>query len=256
MAGEYYRWLARDVKPEEKRELTREEKLKNWWHYHKWHVLIAAVVLLLAVNLGGDILTDYRNTPDYSVAYVGSSYLPEDTVEQLEKALEQLGEDLNGRGGVQVAVNQYIIYPNQGMDLHTGSMNQTLLYTEQVKFVSDLENGTSYLFLMENPEQFQQDYEVLAGPDGAVLWWRTTKKPIRENLRMCCPACTSAAEPLKRRKTAPGTTSGRHSGTGSRRARHPDLPIENAMAEEVYPCSTGTDMYSSPDRLPGRVQCC
>ena len=165
MAGEYYRWLARDVKPEEKRKMTREEKMKNWWHYHKWHLVIGAVVLFLMADLGLGILNDFRNRPDYSVAYVGSSYLPEDTVEQLEEALEQLGEDLNGRGGVQVAVNQYIIYPSQGTDPMAGTMSQMLI-AEQVKLISDLENGTSYLFLMEDPEQFQKDYGILAGPDG------------------------------------------------------------------------------------------
>ena len=67
MAGEYYKWLARDVKPEEKRELTREEKIKNWWYYHKWHLLIAAVVAFVVLDIAGDILSDFRNQPDYSV---------------------------------------------------------------------------------------------------------------------------------------------------------------------------------------------
>ena len=168
MAGEYYRWLARDVKPEEKRELTREEKWKNWWHYHKWHVLIGVVVLLLAANLGMDVLTDYTTAPDYSVAYVGSSYLPEDTADQLAEALAQMGEDLNGRGGVHVTVHQYIIYPAESMDLAAGSMNQTMLYTAQVQLAADLENGSSFFFLMEDPEQFQADYQVLAYPDGTL----------------------------------------------------------------------------------------
>ena len=35
MAGEYVRWLARVVKPAEKKELTPEEKRRNWWAYHK-----------------------------------------------------------------------------------------------------------------------------------------------------------------------------------------------------------------------------
>ena len=36
MAGEYVRWLARNEKPREKRELSPEEKRRNWWAYHKW----------------------------------------------------------------------------------------------------------------------------------------------------------------------------------------------------------------------------
>ena len=41
MASEYHKWIARNEKPEEKRQLTKEEKWKNWWYYHKWHVVIA-----------------------------------------------------------------------------------------------------------------------------------------------------------------------------------------------------------------------
>ena len=37
MASEYWKWKFKDVRPEEKRELTPEEKRKNWWHYHRWH---------------------------------------------------------------------------------------------------------------------------------------------------------------------------------------------------------------------------
>ena len=165
MAGEYYRWLARDVKPEEKRELTREEKIKNWWHYHKWQLLIAAVVAVILLDIGGDMLADYRNQPDYSVAYVGSSYLPDDTVEQLTESLAALGQDLNGNGKVQVALHQYIIYPAPGAETASGSMDQTMLYTAQVQLAADIQNGDSYFYLMEDPEQFQLDYQILANPE-------------------------------------------------------------------------------------------
>ena len=166
MAGEYYKWLAKDVKPEEKRELTREEKLRNWWHYHKWHLLIAAVVIFLVIDIGSDMLADYRDQPDYSIAYVGSSYLPEDTVQQLTDALAELGQDLNGRGGVQVALRQYIIYPLEGSGQEDLSVNQTMLYAAQVQLAADMENCDSFFYLMEDPRQFQEDYEILVGLDG------------------------------------------------------------------------------------------
>ena len=98
MAGEYVRWLARDVKPLEKKELTPEEKRRNWWDYHKWHVLIAVVCLVFAVDLVSDVVHNARNKPDYKIAYVGSTDLPEDTARALETALAALGEDLNGNG--------------------------------------------------------------------------------------------------------------------------------------------------------------
>ena len=169
MAGEYYRWLARDVKPEEKRELTREEKIKNWWYYHKWHLLIAAVVIWLVADIAGDMLGNYRNQPDYSLAYVGSSYLPEDTVAQLTDALAGLGEDLNGNGKVQVALHQYIAYPAETVDESAASVNYSMLYGAQVQLAADIENCDSYFFLLEDPARFQEDYQLLE--QGRYLIW-------------------------------------------------------------------------------------
>ena len=50
MASEYLKWKYRDVKPRETKELTPAEKRKNWWHYHKWHIL-TGVVLAAALAL-------------------------------------------------------------------------------------------------------------------------------------------------------------------------------------------------------------
>ena len=109
MAGEYVRWLARDVKPLEKKELTPQEKRRNWWDYHKWHVVLALVCLVFAVDLISDVVHNARNKPDYKIAYVGSTDLPEDTARALETALAALGEDLNGNGNVQVELLEYQI---------------------------------------------------------------------------------------------------------------------------------------------------
>lgn len=178
MAGEYYRWLARDVKPAEKRELTREEKIKNWWYYHKWHLLVAAVVIFLVADIVGDMLTERRNQPDYSVAYVGSSYLPDDTVAQLTEAMAGMGEDLNGNGKVQVKLHQYIAYPSGNEDASAASVNYSMLYAAQVQLAADIETCGSYFFLLEDPAQFQADYQLL--PEGRYLAW--TDCPVLEEL--------------------------------------------------------------------------
>ena len=52
MASEYLQWKYRDVKPDEKVQYTRKQKLLNWWRYHVWWVL-GGVLLLIAL---GDIL--------------------------------------------------------------------------------------------------------------------------------------------------------------------------------------------------------
>ena len=38
-----------DLKPDEPRQLTRKEKLANWWYYHRLHVGIGAAVLVILI---------------------------------------------------------------------------------------------------------------------------------------------------------------------------------------------------------------
>jgi len=106
MASEYLKKKYQDVKPDAPVELTRAEKRKNWWYYHKWHV--GAVVLLAAVIVSIVWPIVNRVTPDVQVAYVGEMPLPEDAAAALEEALAGLTEDLNGDGKVLVELRQYV----------------------------------------------------------------------------------------------------------------------------------------------------
>ncbi len=70
MASEYLKKKYQDVKPDEKRELTPEEKRKNWWHYHIWHVVTGAALLVILCSIAWNALSTVE--PDCQVAYVGS----------------------------------------------------------------------------------------------------------------------------------------------------------------------------------------
>ena len=109
MAGEYVRWLARDVKPEQKRELTREEKRRNWWDYNKWYVLAGIAALILAANLLHTVLHAAENRPDYTLVYVGTSALNTHTVTALEQHLAELGVDLSGNGVVEAELMEFVL---------------------------------------------------------------------------------------------------------------------------------------------------
>lgn len=149
MAGEYYRWLARNEKPEEKRELTPKEKRKNWWHYNKWYVLLG---ILAAAGLIGTVIgfvQSKNDQPDYSVAYVGSYALPDSTVAQLETALARFGEDRNENGKVTGTDSSYV-------------------YAGRVQLEADLISGDSFLFLLEDPQRFQEEYQILSRINGSL----------------------------------------------------------------------------------------
>lgn len=105
MASEYLKKKYRDVKPDPPLVLTKAQKRKNWWHYHKWHIAVAAVLLLSLGSIAWNVLS--RVEPDYRIAYVGTNALPDDTAAALEAGFAALGEDLNGDGRVAVHLEQY-----------------------------------------------------------------------------------------------------------------------------------------------------
>lgn len=73
MASEYLLKKYKDVKPDEVRELSKGEKRRNWWHYHRWHVVIAVLLIVSIGNILWNALGIGKIMPDYSIAYVGSA---------------------------------------------------------------------------------------------------------------------------------------------------------------------------------------
>ena len=157
MASEYFKWLARDVKPEEKRTMTPEEKRKNWWYYYKWHVLIGAVLLGIVGSIVWNALSQVE--PDYGIAYVGNSVLPDDTAAALEAGFAALGEDLNGDGRVTVRLSQYA---------SSGDTDAGAAYSASVHLMGDILDCESYFFLLEDPVMFQTNYHILCKLDGSL----------------------------------------------------------------------------------------
>lgn len=178
MSGEYVRWLARDVKPREKKELTPEEKRRNWWDYHKWHVVIAIVCLIFAADLIGDVVRNARNEPDYRIAYVGSADLPADTARALETALAQYGEDLNGNGKVQVEVLTYPLGVSESDNPGTMQQNAEMAYNTALLLTTNVELVESMIFILEDPAAFSASYPILCHADGTLPGQGETDAPL------------------------------------------------------------------------------
>ena len=163
MASEYLKWKFRDVKPEEKIELTPAEKRRNWWHYHKWHVIVGAILICVAGNILYNVLGIGQIKPDYQFAYVGSSQLPDEVAAALEAAFAELGEDANGDGRVCVKLNQYA----DGSQSDTADAAYYNM-AATVRLMADITDRESYFFLLEDPAAFQMDYAALRRLDGAM----------------------------------------------------------------------------------------
>lgn len=161
MASEYLKWKYRDVQPDQPVELTPRQKRANWWYYHKWYVLLGVGLLALGTYLGTRVLGIGQVRPDYQVAYVGLDALPEETAAALESALANLGTDCNGDGQVVVQLNQYVMGDSSGE-------GAVYAYAGSTKLMADLDACESYFFLLEDPEAFQANYQVLRRLDGSL----------------------------------------------------------------------------------------
>ena len=157
MSSEYWKWKFKDVQPEEKRELTPEEKRRNWWHYHKWHIAAGAVLIAIPCSIAWSALRQIK--PDYQIAYVGENALPGDTVTALETELAALGEDLDGDGRVVVRLAQYA---------SSSRAEAEAAEAAEVRLMADIIERESYFFLLEDPEQFQKAYRSLCRLDGTL----------------------------------------------------------------------------------------
>jgi hypothetical protein len=163
MASEYLKWKARDEKPAPPpRELTKKEKLLNWLHYHRLHLIVAAVLLWILGSMLWNILGIGQTKPDVIVAYIGRDALPEETAQALETALSAYADDRNGDGKAAVELRQYAT--NRSGDLETAIYYN---YAADTTLLADITAGESYLFLVEDPAGVQRAYQIFAKPDGS-----------------------------------------------------------------------------------------
>lgn len=137
--------------------------MKNWWYYHKWYVIGGVLLLLIAADLLGNAFGWFRKSPDFQIAYIGEAPLPEDTVAALRKAFSSLAEDFNHDGEVLVQINQFICGSPENADVETANYQQAF----EIALNGDINDCDSYFFLMENPEDFQKKFQVLAMADGS-----------------------------------------------------------------------------------------
>lgn len=145
-------------------EKTRKEYLKNWWYYHKWYVICGVILLGIAGSLIGRALGFGVQTPDVQIAYIGGTLLPEETVSALEQAFASIASDFNGDGEIIVRLNQYIDGTEQSK---TDAETAYYEYASEISLIGDISECESYFFLMDSPDQFQKEFQLLALPDGS-----------------------------------------------------------------------------------------
>lgn len=145
MARDGYLWNAgEDTIHQAKKEqvpLTPREKRKNFWYYHRFHILIA---ILCAAVLGWTIYEfTSRVSPDYQIAFVTVDDYPNTVIRQMEEQISTLAEDRNGDGQVVVRVNYYHMVPEDTADADAYLANAA-------KFQGDIAMGDSMLYFIDD----------------------------------------------------------------------------------------------------------
>lgn len=143
-------------------QMTRAQKRKNWWHYYKWYVIVGIILFAALIHLAGSSLGLFTKSPDLQIAYVGAGRLPDDTAAALEALFCSLIDDYNHDGEILVQVNQYV-RNNNAKDAETAYYQ----YASEISLFGDISDCESYLFLMDDPDTFQQEFQILAASDGS-----------------------------------------------------------------------------------------
>lgn len=185
-------WVTKDsqegYQPEEpKKEYTKKEQRQNWWLYHKWIVLGCVLAAVLVGMMIKDIA--FQVKPDYQIAWVGQSELPEDTSAALTSAFQNLCDDRNGDGQVVVQLNQFTVSFSETStgesadtaeadaavsDAATGeaagtdmSMDANMQMAGVTKMSADMSSTDgSYIYIIQNPDGFQRYTSILQYLDG------------------------------------------------------------------------------------------
>lgn len=145
------------------------KKFKNVWYYYKLPVLGSLFLIFILLTVIINSLGIGKTYPDYQIAYVGETRLPDDTINSLCNALESISEDLNNDNKVIVQINQY-----------TNDTSE-VKYTSNTKLLADIVDCESYFFLLENPDEFQKQYEIIDYNSGIYLWENC---PVLNNLEL------------------------------------------------------------------------
>lgn len=166
-----------DIKPEDlvqekPRELTRGEKISNWWHYNWKMLLIVAFVLLLVGMFVKEVV--FRTDPDYHIGIVTRRTLNEEALEQLNAALVPLCEDQNDDGKVVLELSTYVLDLRTEEERKAADPEDIIPGMEmeqianQTRLAADFQFGETLIYLTDDPKNLQRLVGGLSSEEGVI----------------------------------------------------------------------------------------
>lgn len=111
------------------KEYTVWEKIGNFFYHNKMPLIVGAVIVLLAVFLIRDVVTNKK--PDVAIMIMASDSELDFHTGDIEKLLEPYCEDFNGDGEVYVRVSYLpAVYSDDNLDAYFNQSAQTKLMAE------------------------------------------------------------------------------------------------------------------------------
>ncbi len=111
------------------KEYTAWEKIGNFFYHNKMPLIVGAVIVLLAVFLIRDVVTNKK--PDVSIMIMASDSELDFRTGDIEKLLEPYCEDFNGDGEIYVRVSYLpAVYSDDSLDAYFNQSAQTKLMAE------------------------------------------------------------------------------------------------------------------------------
>lgn len=111
------------------KEYTTWEKIGNFFYHNKMPLIVGAVIVLLAVFLIRDVVTNKK--PDVAIMIMASDSELDFRTGDIEKLLEPYCEDFNGDGEVYVRVSYLpAVYSDDNLDAYFNQSAQTKLMAE------------------------------------------------------------------------------------------------------------------------------
>lgn len=187
MASARYTLNIPPEQPEEpKHEMTRKEKIDNFFFYYKWHLVAAAVALVLIGMFVHDLVSQVD--ADYTIGILSDYSLPAGVADGVQEQLVAFCDDRNGDGRVVVQLAEYTLPHDaaaEDSDPQTRMANVTRL-------MADTSSGTCMLFLTKYPAEYQAQYGIFAYNDGTAPVEGETPDAARFGVKWAdCPALTS-----------------------------------------------------------------
>ena len=178
MARDRYLWNAGEEEINDASKVIRADtpksKWDNFWFYHKTHVIVGILIVLIVSWFIYDLAS--KVDPDYQIGIITNSSYPSETLDKLGEQLALHAEDLNGDGQVVVQVNGYPMAI--GSD-STSEVDANTQMASVTRFSVDVQSGHSIIFMADeesfrnvmemyslwsyldgtNPEEGAEDYE-------------------------------------------------------------------------------------------------